>query len=99
MLRVTATDAKNSLGSILAKVKEGETFLITSRGEPVATIAPVYSDVLGDKEDRIKELVAAGVMSEPLEPFDIERLRSMPKLEMPRGMNAVDLINLERDGR
>lgn len=99
MLRVTATDAKNSLGSILAKVKEGETFLITSRGEPVATIAPVYSDDLGDKEDRIKELVAAGVMSEPLEPFDIERLRSMPKLEMPRGMNAVDLINLERDGR
>ena len=99
MRRETATDARNSFGSILSGVKNGETYLITSRGEPVATIAPVVSDDLGDKETRIKELVAAGAISEPLQPLDIDRLRKVPMLKMPPGMTAADLIRLERDGR
>ena len=44
MKTIGAFDAKTHLGDLLAKVARGESFLITKRGKPVATISPLTAD-------------------------------------------------------
>ena len=41
MRRVSAADANREFSKILRQVRDGETITVTSRGEPVAVIAPV----------------------------------------------------------
>lgn len=41
MRQVSAADANREFSRILREVRQGETFTVTSRGEPVAVIAPV----------------------------------------------------------
>ena len=41
MRRVSAADANREFSKILRQVREGETITVTSRGEPVAVIAPI----------------------------------------------------------
>ena len=98
MLRATATEAKNSLGSLLAKVQAGETVLITSHGNPVATISPINWSALGPDPDRIAQLAANGVVSLPRQSLDLEEVFSKEVPELPPGVTAVDLIDQERDG-
>ena len=99
MLWATATEAKNSLGALLAKVRDGETVLITSHGTPIATIAPVDSGLMGGGEAGIAHLVADGVFNPPRESLDLEELFSKQVPTLPSGLTAVDLIDRERDGR
>lgn len=41
MRRVSAADANREFSKILREVRDGETITVTSRGQPVAVIAPV----------------------------------------------------------
>jgi prevent-host-death family protein len=41
MRHIAAADANREFSKLLRQVREGETITVTSRGEPVAVIAPV----------------------------------------------------------
>lgn len=41
---ISAREANQSFSRILGKVREGHSFIVTSRGRPVARIAPVEDD-------------------------------------------------------
>lgn len=42
---VTAADANREFSKLLQAVKKGDTFVVTSHGEPVAKIIPIDKDV------------------------------------------------------
>ena len=98
-MRTTATDAKNHLGSLLARVRSGETVLVTSRGEPIALITPIEPGQVGVDRDRLDSLIAEGVLIPPRSTLDLSELFAGEVPELPPGMTAVDLIDEERDGR
>ena len=98
MLRATATEAKDSLGSLLARVRGGETVLITSHGTPIATISPISEKLLGDKEKRIADLVAEGILTPPQRTLDPEEVFSKNVPVLPPDLTAVDHMDWERDG-
>lgn len=41
--KVSSTEAKNQLNRLLADVKSGSSFIITSHGEPVAQLIPIVA--------------------------------------------------------
>nr|WP_168991347.1 type II toxin-antitoxin system prevent-host-death family antitoxin [Mycobacterium attenuatum] len=41
MEKISSTEAKNQLNRLLADVKAGNSFIITSHGEPVAQLLPI----------------------------------------------------------
>jgi prevent-host-death family protein len=52
-------ELKAHLSHTLQQVKAGETVTITERGKPIGRIVPVESSL----EDRMQELIAAGVIA------------------------------------
>lgn len=56
MKTVSAAEANRSFSKILGEVQKGETFRITSRGRPVATIAPA-EDKTADRRKALLELI------------------------------------------
>ncbi|MCY7417021.1 MAG: type II toxin-antitoxin system prevent-host-death family antitoxin [Chloroflexi bacterium] len=60
-------DAKAKLSEILRKVEEGRTIYISRRGEPIAEIRPIQAKPVTLAE-RIVELKARGVLTEPVKP-------------------------------
>ena len=44
MKTISAADANRHFSKLLREVKEGETVIVTSRGEPVARIEPIGPD-------------------------------------------------------
>jgi prevent-host-death family protein len=71
---------------VLARVEEGNTVEITSRGKPVARIVPVTHGELDD-------LIAAGRVT----PATIKGPIPMPKHKAPPGADAAELIRQLRD--
>ena len=71
---------------VLAKVENGETVEITSRGKPIARIVPITHGELDD-------LVAAGRVI----PATIKGPFPMPTLKAPPGADAGELIRQLRD--
>lgn len=53
---ITHRELRNYSGRILRQVQEGQTFIITNKGEPVATLQPIKTDPL------------AGIRHEPPKP-------------------------------
>ena len=98
MLRVTATAAKNSLGSLLSKVKAGETVLITSRGKPIAALSPVDERMQFEDGVEYAALVANGTFDPPRKKLNVKEFLAKEAPSLPSGMTAVDLINWEREG-
>lgn len=54
MIEVGVRELKNSLSSYLRRIRDGETVIVTDRGEPIARIIPV------GVPDRIAHLLADG---------------------------------------
>jgi prevent-host-death family protein len=74
MTRISSTEANRSFSKLLAEVRKGKPAEITVRGEVVAKIVPVKKpDPLAEAETQRK-----------WEEF-MERLRSQPTLNLPRG--------------
>ncbi|HEV8558068.1 MAG TPA: type II toxin-antitoxin system prevent-host-death family antitoxin [Actinophytocola sp.] len=71
---------------VLARVEEGNTVEITSRGKPVARIVPVYDGPLAD-------LVAQGRVT----PATNRGPWTMPTIKAPPGSDAGALIRQLRD--
>jgi prevent-host-death family protein len=75
MKTIGAFDAKTHLGELLAKVARGESFVITKRGKPVATISPVASDSRHGPKDLIADFRKQFAKS--LKPFTIEEIEQL----------------------
>jgi len=61
---VGARELKTRLGSYLARVRRGETLLITDRNHPVAELRPV-SDAADPATAALRRLAAKGVITLP----------------------------------
>ena len=94
----SVTRAKNGLSALLQEVERGETVLITSRGRPIATLAPYDLEGL-DGDEILADMVARGVVHPPRKNLDVERFLSRERPKMPPGMTARDLIDWVRGGR
>ncbi len=66
-------DAKAHLSSLLKRVREGSTFVITLRGEPVAELRPVTTPDAGAQTlaERLAELRASGEIVESGRPHNL----------------------------
>ncbi len=53
---ITATRANQRFSELLRDVRNGECFVVTSRGEPVARVVPVGAD-RKDQKKRIEDLL------------------------------------------
>ena len=98
MKKASVTQAKNGLSALLQEVERGETVLITSRGRPIATLAPYDLEGLGGDE-MLADMVARGVARPPRKKLDVERFLARERPKMPPGMTANDLIDWVRRER
>lgn len=92
----SVSEAKNSLSSLLEDVKRGETVLVTSRGKPIAMLAPFDLRGLGDDE-LLADMVARGVVRPPRKKLDVQWFLAGERPKMPPGQTAQDLIDWVRD--
>ena len=98
MKRASVSEVKNGLSAILEEVRRGETVLITSHRKPIATLAPYDLKDLDDDE-LLADMIARGVVRPPRKKLDVEWFLAQPRLKMPPGMTAEDLINWVRGDR
>ena len=98
MIKASVTQAKNGLSALLSEVSRGETVLITSRGKPIATLAPYDLAAMPDSE-AIAGLVARGVARPPLRQLDLKSFYSGPRPRLPDGITLADLIDEKRAER
>lgn len=89
---VGARDLKTRLGSHLQQVRQGRTFVITDRGEPVAELRPVH--VTGTQNANLERLQALGAVTRR-ENRPLARFRPV----RGRGPSVSDAIIDDRDDR
>ncbi|MCY3694850.1 MAG: type II toxin-antitoxin system prevent-host-death family antitoxin [Chloroflexi bacterium] len=94
----SVTQAKNGLSALLQEIERGESVLITSRGRPIATLAPYDPEGLGD-EALLAEMVARGVVRPRRKKLDVDRFLARERPKMPPGMTGNDLIGWVRGSR
>jgi prevent-host-death family protein len=91
---VGSRELKTRLGTYLRSVREGRTFVVTDRGEPVAELRPVEQRV-NTVAARLARLTARGGLTRqqtrPLAPFTSIRL--------PKRVSAAKLIAGGREDR
>jgi prevent-host-death family protein len=96
MKTATVSQTKNSLSALLARVRHGETIVITDRSRPVARLEPIAaSESVGHDEGRLLRLERAGV---------IRRGRGGPlseilKIDPPRPEAGGDIVTAVLDER
>jgi prevent-host-death family protein len=78
MVTVSVTEAKNKLSALLARVKAGETVVITERGIPVARIEPAPSGAPEDDEARLARLERKGIIRRGKQPLSPEIFEKRP---------------------
>jgi prevent-host-death family protein len=88
-ITIGVRELKAQLRQTLRQVKAGEMVIITERGKPIGRIVPLETSL----EDRMQELMAAGVLSWNGKKFQPKRdLASLPR---PRGDKTVAELLLE----
>ena len=93
MRSATITEVKNQLSAIIDRVRAGESVVVTDRGQPVATIEPVRTDV--DDAARLVRLERSGIIrpaSKPPAPLQ-------ETLPVSRASAVETLIDERRAGR
>lgn len=95
MKRASVSDTKDNLSGLLHEVRQGETVLITHRGEPVARIESCRTEHLAP-DDAAAELVRQGLATAPRAPLDVERLLEARLPRLPDGISASRLVAAER---
>jgi antitoxin (DNA-binding transcriptional repressor) of toxin-antitoxin stability system len=89
--RVGIAKIKASLASYFARMRAGESFIITDRGIPVAKLAPVYLDP-NDRE--LVHLVSKGLMMPPEgTPAEQDRWWKEFLGELPASMDRDGLVS------
>jgi prevent-host-death family protein len=82
-------DLKQNASEVMARVKKGESVLVTDRGRPVGRIVPLSANSLD-------ELVEAGLATTPTVSFD-EILASIPQGEPASIPSEVILDEIRED--
>ena len=95
MKRASVSETKDNLSGLLHEVRQGETVLITHRGEPVARIESCRTEHLAP-DDAAAELVRRGHATAPRVPLDVERVLQARLPRLPEGISASRLIAAER---
>jgi prevent-host-death family protein len=93
MKTATITEAKNGLSALIARVRNGETVLITDRGIAVAQIEPVAPH--RDQTDRVRRLERAGIIRRGTAPPPLDLIREVPPPVSP-GASVLDALLEER---
>lgn len=93
METATITEVKNGLSAFIARVKAGESIVVTDRGIPVAVIEPVSRRV--DVDDRLARLERAGIIRRGTGEPPIELIRT-PGPKVRTGHSLVDAVLEER---
>jgi prevent-host-death family protein len=83
-------DLKQNASEVMARVKKGESVLVTDRGRPVGRIVPLSASSLD-------ELVEAGLATAPTASLD-EFLASVPRGE-PSGIPSQAILDEIREDR
>lgn len=79
--RIGISELRDRLAATIRRVRQGETFEITHEGVPVAILAPLPAD-------RVGQLVAGGEATPPTEP--VEPLRRYPVTGLVSAGQAID---------
>ena len=88
--RVGIRELRQEASKILARVEEGEEFMVTDRGVPIARLIPFSKS----PEDYYDEMVAAGEIIPPTREFFIK----VPKMKTLAGSkSALELFLEERE--
>ncbi len=78
MKTITAAEANRQFSSVLRTVAQGQTVLVTSRGKPVATIAPAHLDAALAAREQARQRL-------------IDHLRQVRPTGVPRDWTRDDL--------
>ncbi len=78
MKTIGAFEAKTHLSDLLEKVGRGESFLITKRGKPVASLSPVSSTKHQGPWDMIEEFRKE--FPRPLQKFTVEEINELKNM-------------------
>lgn len=89
---VGARELKVRLGAHLRRVRQGQTLVVTDRGQPVAELRPVRTDTGADAI--LARLEAAGAVTRPTR----RRLAPFRPIES-RGKSLATAILEDREGR
>lgn len=79
-------ELKNGLSKYIDRVRAGEEVIVTDRGRPVARLSAIDAS-----EDRLADLVAAGVVRAP-----ISRTRHVPARRIKATAPVSDLVAEQR---
>ena len=91
MKRTSVSETKDNLSGLLQEVRQGETVLITHRGEPAARIEPCRTEHLAP-DDAAAELVRQGIATAPRAPLDVDGVLKAKLPRLPAGLSASRLI-------
>ena len=94
MRTTSVTDLKARLSLRLKQVQNGESLVVTDHNRPVALLQPLPA---GSGNERLVALTAAGVVSPPGRPMDIDAFRAMPSARCAVPLSAA--IVEERNDR
>jgi len=98
MRSVSVSQAKNNLSALIAKVRAGQSILITDRQQPVARLQPIEPTDETD-DQRLARLERAGVITRGRGKLHKKFFR-MPRPKSPRGASVLDaLLEERREGR
>ena len=89
------SNAKNNLSALLREVQQGVSIVITDHGRPVARLEPMTGS--GDADDRLRALVAEGLVSLPRRASD-GSLQELPMPSVTAGPSALDYLLEQREG-
>ena len=92
-MSVGSRELKTRLGTYLARVRKGETIVVTDRGEPVAELRPLEpttdaTEVVW-RQMEAEGLVTLPTRTGPLPPFE--------PLRLPPGVSLSGVVTQERD--
>ena len=96
MKQASVTETKNGLSAILQQVKEGEIYLITEHGRPVARLEPVKpAENRSAEEAALDALERRGVVRQGKGRIRKELIEESA-VKLPRGVSVLEALLEER---
>jgi len=99
MKKVSITEAKNRLSSLIDGLKGGSSVLIVDRGRPVARLEPVTSAGKDRDDGRLSRLIRDGVVRPGQTPLARSLLASPPPRLKGTAAVVAALVEERREGR
>jgi prevent-host-death family protein len=97
MRTATLTETKNKLGSLIARVRRGETILILDHGRPVARLEPATAADLRAQGSRLDSLERAGIVKRGRRRADVLLAKAPPTAKKGASILRALLEDREED--